>query len=189
MSLNLKQEQFCQEYIIDLNATQAYIRAGYEEKSANVTSSQLLANPKVQLRIQELMDERARRTEITQDKVLTELWSIAQEDIKNFLSFKPIAITTTSPITGLPQTENKIDVEIKDSATISTKNISEVSIGKDGQFKFKLYCRDTALVNVGKHLGMFKEVVDMTLKEEIDVNKLTPEEKLTYLKLFKKARS
>lgn len=71
MSLTPKQEQFCQEYIIDLNATQAATRAGYSERTANEQGSRLLANVKVYARIQELMDARSERTEISADYVLT----------------------------------------------------------------------------------------------------------------------
>src|SRR6187399_2837120 len=119
---------FCQEYLIDLNATQAAIRAGYSKKTAVVEGSRLLTNANVSEHIKKLMDKRSKRTEITADKVLDELWSIAQEDIKNFLSFKPVTITTKHPILGIPQTEHKVDVAIKDSDTVNTRNISEVSI-------------------------------------------------------------
>jgi len=59
-----KQERFCQEYLIDLNATQAYIRAGYtnESNSARASASQLLAHPSIRARIRELMDARSKDT-------------------------------------------------------------------------------------------------------------------------------
>lgn len=65
-----KQEQFCQEYLIDLNATQAAIRAGYSEKTANEQGARLLANVSIQTRLKELQSARQERTEITQDYVL-----------------------------------------------------------------------------------------------------------------------
>lgn len=55
--LTPKQEKFCVEYLVDLNATQAAIRAGYSEKTAEATASRLLRNVKVQTRIQELRKE------------------------------------------------------------------------------------------------------------------------------------
>ena len=48
-------------------------------------------------------------------------------------------------------------MDIKDSSTIDTKNISEVSVGKDGQFKFKMYCRDTALYKLAEILGLSEQ--------------------------------
>lgn len=145
---NKKHELFCQEYLIDLNATQAYLRVGYKVSAdiARVNASQLLTNPNIQTRIDELMNERSNRVEITADKVLQELAHIAFDDISNYLSFKM-------------DDEKQIVVNIKDSETIDTRNISEVSLGKDGQFKFKLYCKDNALVQLGRHLGMFTDKV------------------------------
>lgn len=74
--LTVKQERFCTEYIIDLNATQAAIRAGYSKKTANRIASENLSKPDIQRKIQELQQERAERTEITQDRVLKELAGI-----------------------------------------------------------------------------------------------------------------
>jgi phage terminase small subunit len=59
---NKKHETFCQEYLKDLNGTQAAIRAGYSEKTANVQSSAFLAKPNIRARIQELMAERSKQT-------------------------------------------------------------------------------------------------------------------------------
>ena len=187
--LSAKQKRFCEEYLIDLNCTQAAIRAGYSPKTAYAIGEENLKKPDVWKTVRQMMDERSARTEITADQVLRELWSIANDDIKNYLTFKPIVVATTQDADGKLVEHHAIDVAIKDSTKINTRNIAEVSVGKDGQFKFKLYCRDTALVNVGKHLGMFKDKLEITTHEEVDVSKLTPEEQLEYLKLCKKARA
>lgn len=80
--LTEKQQRFADEYLIDLNATQAYIRAGYKAKgnAAEVNANRLLRNAKVQSYIQERMKEREKRTEITQDMVLRRWWAIATAD-------------------------------------------------------------------------------------------------------------
>lgn len=65
-----KQERFCQEYLIDLNATQAAIRAGYSKKSANEQGARLLVNVSVSERLKELQEERQQRLQINQDYVL-----------------------------------------------------------------------------------------------------------------------
>ena len=80
--LTAKQEIFCREYIIDLNATQAAIRAGYSKKTANRIASENLSKLDIQKKIQELQQERAERTEITQDKVLKELAGIGFAPIR-----------------------------------------------------------------------------------------------------------
>lgn len=66
-----KQELFCQEYIIDLNAKQSAVRAGYSEKSAQEQGSRLLSYAKVQDRIQELKKNRLDRLNISQDYVIS----------------------------------------------------------------------------------------------------------------------
>ena len=79
------QKRFCDEYLIDLNATRAY-KVAYsrckKDETANVNGSKLLRNTKVQEYISERMKEREKRTEITQDMVIKELAKIAFLDIR-----------------------------------------------------------------------------------------------------------
>lgn len=77
--LNPKQERFCQEYLIDLNATQAAIRSGYSEKTAKAIGSENLTKPDIMARVQELTKAREERTEITADGVLKDIYKISQE--------------------------------------------------------------------------------------------------------------
>jgi len=163
VGLSVKQKAFVDEYLIDLNATQAAIRAGYSVKTADRIGPELLGKTCVAEQIQKRMRDREKRTEITQDRVLKELADIAFDDIKNYLDFRPEkSVVDHDPITGKPIYDYRVIVDIKDSKEINTKNISEISIGRDGQFKFKLYCKDTALVQVGKHLGMFTDKTEIS---------------------------
>lgn len=73
MALTEKQALFVQEYLVDLNATQAAIRAGYSENTAYSIGNENLKKPEIAEKIRELMAEREERTNITQDKVLDEL--------------------------------------------------------------------------------------------------------------------
>lgn len=68
--LTPKQEMFCKEYLIDLNATQAAIRAGYSEKTAQRIGSENLSKPLIAERIQELMNKRSEKVEIDSSWVL-----------------------------------------------------------------------------------------------------------------------
>lgn len=72
-----RQRQFVEEYLVDLNATQAAIRAGYSQKTAEQLGYQLLQKPLVQAEIQAAMERRAKRTGITQDRVVEELGKVA----------------------------------------------------------------------------------------------------------------
>ena len=77
-----KQARFCEEYLIDLNATQAAIRAGYSEKTAREQAAQNLSKLNIQEKIAELKAERAKRTEMTQDSVIQELAAVARAEVK-----------------------------------------------------------------------------------------------------------
>lgn len=79
--LSPRVELFCQEYVVDRNGTQAAIRTGYSPKTAQVQASRLLSNAKVRARINELLEEKSKRTQITSDTVLRELLRIATVDI------------------------------------------------------------------------------------------------------------
>lgn len=74
MALTDKQKMFVKEYLIDLNATQAAIRAGYSEKTANEQGSRLLANVKVAEAVKHEMQERSKRVEIEADWVLKTIY-------------------------------------------------------------------------------------------------------------------
>lgn len=73
MALNARQQAFVREYLIDLNATQAALRAGYSKKSAHATGHDNLRHPEIAAAIAEAQTERVRRTEVTQDWVVKRL--------------------------------------------------------------------------------------------------------------------
>ena len=75
--LPAKRQRFVEEYLIDLNATQAAIRAGYSAKTAGSIGEEILKKPEIQEAIQAAMKARSERTEITADRVLKELGRIA----------------------------------------------------------------------------------------------------------------
>lgn len=95
MALTDKQEMFCREYLIDLNATQAAIRAGYSENTARKIGSENLTKPDVQNRIAELKANRNEQVSIDAAYVLRRLVEIDQMDVldivKDDLSLKPVS--------------------------------------------------------------------------------------------------
>jgi len=86
MALTDKQEMFCREYLIDLNATQAAIRAGYSEKTARASGCENLTKPDIQSRISELKAQRNDRIEVDADYVLKRLFDIDQMDVLDILN-------------------------------------------------------------------------------------------------------
>jgi len=95
MALTDKQEMFCREYLVDLNATQAAIRAGYSPKTANEQGARLLANVSVQIRIAELKARRNDRVDVDADYVLKRLFEIDQMDVIDIMTddmrIKPVS--------------------------------------------------------------------------------------------------
>lgn len=143
MVLTAKQQRFVDEYLIDLNATQAATRAGYSKKTANEQGSRLLANVSVGAAIHQRMNERSGRVEITQDMVLRELAKIGFSDIRKVVRWGETQVRMV-PYHGLAL----IDSTGVDDETAAA--IAEVFQGRDGRHDKK-----GALVDIGRHLGMF----------------------------------
>lgn len=153
-----KQEAFVREYLIDLNATQAAIRAGYSAHTANEQGARLLANVSVRSALDEAMRERAERTQITADRVLQELARVAFFDPRRLL--KP---------DGQPIPVNELDSET--AAALVGMDVHEEfeGSGKDRVFvgytkKVKIADKVAALGLAMRHLGMLRD------KLEVDAN-------------------
>ena len=86
--LTPKQQRFVEEYLCDLNATQAAIRAGYSAKTAEVIGHENLRKPNIQSEIDKVLANRSARTEITADKVLKRWWDIATADPNDIIHLR-----------------------------------------------------------------------------------------------------
>ena len=93
-NMTAKQERFVAEYLIDLNATQAAIRAGYAEKGAAVEGCRLLAKPKIADAVAAAQAARAERTEITQDYVLTSI----RDTMERCKQAEPVVYQSGDPV-------------------------------------------------------------------------------------------
>ncbi len=168
-----RQEMFCRHYITEIdgekfNATKTAIKAGYAKKGATQTASRLLTYVHIQQRIAELQEESFKRCELDADYVLNKFKKIAEDDIRNYLSFGSKEIFFKDD-EGNQDFYNKINIVLKDSETIDTWNVSEITLGKDGQFKFKLHDKSDALVNLGRHLKLFTDKIKIEEDSEINV--------------------
>lgn len=158
MALTSKQQRFVDEYLVDLNATQAAIRAGYSEKTARSISNENLTKPDIQAAIHQGMEARSGRVSITQDMVLRELAKIGFSDIRKVVRWGETMVRMAEaeeegaddmvPYHGLALIDS---TEIDDDTAGA---IAEVSQGKEG-LKVKLHDKKSALVDIGRHLGMF----------------------------------
>lgn len=151
-----QQEEFCQQFIIDLNATKAAERAKYSKKTAGQHACRLLKDVKIQKRIAELKAIRSERTRVTQDMVLKELLILAKSDFKDYGEIIKELATPDGRL------KLKAFSEMKGDETKAIQSISE-HITKDGiQIKFRLHNKEKALELLGKHLGMFIEKFDVS---------------------------
>jgi len=81
--LTEKQKMFCKEYIVDLNGTQAAIRAGYSKKTANEQAARMLAKVNISTHIQRLLDKRSKKVEISAEYVINNIKNIGESCISS----------------------------------------------------------------------------------------------------------
>ena len=147
--LTEKQKRFVEEYLIDLNATQAAIRAGYKVDNAYAIGAENLRKPQIAEAIEKALAERSRRTGINQDRVIQEIAKLA------FLN----------PIDVIDMDEATIKGEANrdDTACIASVKVKVIP-GEDGNIterEVKTYDKLKALELLGKHLGMFTDKLKM----------------------------
>lgn len=149
-----KQKKFIEEYLIDLNATQAAIRAGYSPDTAGSIGSENLKKPEIRVRIEKAMAERSKRTGINQDRIIEELAKIALLNPKNLINFEEATV--------------KEEATEEDLAAISSVRVKcfPTKDGEGIEREIKMYDKAKALELLGRHLGMFKDKVEVSGLEE-----------------------
>lgn len=149
--LNKKQQQFVDEYLIDLNATQAAIRAGYSVNSARDIGCENLTKPNIQEAIAKAMAERSKRTGINQDRIVLEL---ARMGLVN-------PADVIDPNTGeiLPNATED------DLACIQSVKVKRTTKGESviEEREVRFYDKKASLELLGKHLGMWNDKIDLNV--------------------------
>lgn len=160
MALTKKQKLFVEEYLIDLNATQAAIRAGYSPDSARQSGSDNMNNPYIRTYIDKTMAERSRRTGVNADRVVMELAKIA------FVNAADVIDTDDATL--------KDDAAPEDTAAIQSVKVKTFPT-KDGEGverEIKMADKLKALELLGKHLGMFKDKLELSGSLDAEKTKL-----------------
>lgn len=154
--LTEKQQRFVDEYLIDLNATQAAIRAGYSPKTAEQIGYKLVQKSSVFIEIQKQMAERSRRTGINQDRVIQELAKVAFVRATDVIEPEDASVKEYA---------SEDDLACIQSVKVKTVNSDK---GTTVEREVKLNDKMKALELLGKHLGMFtdKLQVDNPAEEE-----------------------
>jgi phage terminase small subunit len=142
-----RQERFVEEYLLDVNAKQAAIRAGYSPKTAEAQGSRLLSNVKVQRVIAARMAGRAERTEVAADRVLLELARLGFSDIRRIFDEQG-------------RLKRPEDWDDDTAAAISAVEVVTRNLG-GGEVvrlhKIRLWSKNDALDKLAKHFGMYEE--------------------------------
>lgn len=137
-----KQMRFVEEYLVDLNATQAAIRAGYSEKAANREGCRLLSKVDIREAINILQNQRSARVQITQDEVIADL----------------------KVLRDISMGRIKANVSMKSTDDEGNTHYSDAAI-----FQFDAAAANKTLELLGKHLGMFKEKIDVSVGVDEDI--------------------
>ena len=150
-SLAPRQQNFVDEYLKDLNATQAAIRAGYSKKTAAVQAARLLTNVQISKAVALARDKQQTRTGISADRALKEAARLAFFDIRKLCD----------------AAGNPIPIQDLDDDTAAAIQGLELSTEKDGEGfttvrKYKIADKNSALERVFKHLGLFERDNDQT---------------------------
>lgn len=154
--LTPKQQRFVEEYLVDLNATQAAIRAGYSERNADKQGSELLGKTRVAKAISEAKDQRSEATKIDAEYVLRRLHEENEADLADIYDERTGAL---KPVHKWPIVWRKGLIQAVDVEEIS---VGEVVIGKVKKVKISDRIKRTELI--GKHVDVnaFKEQVEVS---------------------------
>lgn len=153
-----KQKRFVEEYLIDLNATQAAIRAGYSPDSAKEIGSENLTKPDIAKAVDQAIAERSRRTGVNADRVVRELAKIA------FVNAGEVVDLDTALLMD----------KISDDDMAAIQSVKVKTFGEDGiEREVKLADKLKALELLGKHLGLFKDKVEINGNVKSDMSALS----------------
>lgn len=153
--LTEKQRRFVEEYLVDLCATQAAIRAGYSPKTAYSIGEENLRKPEIREEIDKALADRSRRTGINQDRALRE--------------FARIALVNVADVINLEDCTIKPDASPDDLAAIASYKVKIIPTpnGDIIEREVRFFDKIRALELLGKHLGMFKETYNLNVGVQI----------------------
>lgn len=149
MGLTAKQARFVEEYLVDLNATQAAIRAGYSAKTAHTIGHENLSKPEIAAAISTAQQARSQRTQITQERVLEELAKIGFSDIRKMFS--------GGSLRSVDNLDDETAGAISSIEVISKPGPPDDEGNREVELvhKVKMWDKIAALEKIGRHLGMF----------------------------------
>lgn len=143
-----KRRRFVEEYVVDFNATQAAIRAGYSAKTAQPISGELLSIPIIQKAVKAELDRLGEETGVTAERAIEETGRLAFAQMTSYLDFGPDGVL-------LKDIKDMTEEEI---AAIS--EVSETVTKEGGSLRFKLHSKTTALDQLHRIFGSYKDSLE-----------------------------
>lgn len=155
--LTPKQQRFVDEYLVDLNATQAAIRAGYSEKSAYSQAHDLLKKPEIEAAVAAARLEQSDRTGVTADRVIRELAAIAFGDLRDVASWRADALTLIDSAELAPEAA----AAVREVVAYTTTTDHGESSTTTTRVQIRQHDKIAAIRLLGQHLGLFKETLKL----------------------------
>ena len=159
MKLTAKQIRFVDEYMVDFNATQAAIRAGYKAKTAHVIGAENLRKPKIAEEIARRQKDLQRRTEVTQDRVVKELARVAFADATDYACVETLTYENEDGTVSPVQIVSPKDTDTRSDDQRAA--IAGIKHGANG-IEVKLHDKIKALELLGRHIGMFNDKLSLS---------------------------
>lgn len=149
-ALTPKQEAFVREYLVDLNATQAALRAGYSPKTAPFIGAENLKKPQIASAIAEAQSQRASRVEVTADRVLRELAILGFSDVRHFAVDQHGALTLTD---NAPDDAWRAVSSVKHKIRTFTDPKGNTEVNRE--IEYKLWDKNAALDKIARHISFY----------------------------------
>jgi phage terminase small subunit len=182
-NLTPKQERFVEEYLVDLNATQAADRAGYSKKTANVIGPENLVKPCIQMAIAEAVAALSKKNGMDADATISEICVVASSDMADYVHVDEGGALTVIPLDRLPKGKSKAIRKIKERRII--KSTAEGDQIMEITLDFELYDKIKGLELLARHHSLLHD------KQEINLNatiKVSAEDKFAELLTAMKAK-
>lgn len=178
--LNAKQIRFCEEYVIDFNATAAAIRAGYSKKTARSIASENLTKPDIIKKVESLQEELRNKSALNADMIISELRLLGFWNIQDFLDQDNTItdLTSLSRLKTIPISGIKVKESFTTVGDVTTKEVTT---------ELKISDKRAALVDLGRHLGVFEK--DNKQKASIQLGQVTDEQFTKLLTVAREAKA
>jgi len=166
-TLTAKQQLFVLEYLVDKNATQAAIRAGYSKRTAKQTGTENLSKPIIKTEIDAELEKQKARITFTADQVLEELARIGLSDMSDFIEIDEGGAIRALPLNTLAEGKSRIIKKVKEKRTI--KSTPEGDQILDSTYEFELCDKVKSLELLARNMGLLHDKQEIDLKQPVQV--------------------